>query len=140
MMTFMDTTTATDPKQTAANRFVSVNGKTYAVESQTDICVVLTGAKGAWASLVKNVNSHRWHLVTERSAKPVTTLTWSKFDHAKLAKELGEAEKKVQRTSERRRALPAGSPRSRVTTANARWATACEHRDRLLAQLREVAS
>jgi hypothetical protein len=42
----------------------------------------------------------------------------------------------VERLSERRRELPAGSSRRRVTTANARWMRACETHDRLL-RLRE---
>lgn len=51
-----------------------------------------------------------------------------------LLRDLRRAEKDVQRTSERRRALPPGSTRARVTTANARWSTACEARDRILAE------
>lgn len=52
-----------------------------------------------------------------------------------LARSLADAERKVARTSAARAALPAGSSRARVTTANARWATACEHRDRVQAAL-----
>ena len=37
----------------------------------------------------------------------------------------------VQRTSDARFNLPAGSTRARVTSANARLQAACEHRDRL---------
>lgn len=51
---------------------------------------------------------------------------------------LAEHEKSVERTSEARRKLPAGSTRARVTTANARWATACEARDRQEAAIREL--
>ena len=44
-------------------------------------------------------------------------------------------ERKAQAASERamdaRGALPPGSSRARVTTANARWASAAEHRDRV---------
>ena len=36
------------------------------------------------------------------------------------------------KASKARQALPAGSSRARVTTANARWARHCEQRDRLL--------
>lgn len=36
----------------------------------------------------------------------------------------------VNRTSNARMRLPPGSTRARVTTANARWASACEARDR----------
>src|SRR5690606_18423520 len=35
------------------------------------------------------------------------------------------AEAAVYKTSEARRALPAGSSRAKATTANARWSTAC---------------
>lgn len=45
------------------------------------------------------------------------------------------AEIAVAKTSARRRAIPAGGSRAQVTTANARWATACEHRDRIAARL-----
>jgi hypothetical protein len=39
------------------------------------------------------------------------------------------------RASEARSNLPQGSSRARVTTANARWKGAAEHRDRLAAEL-----
>lgn len=52
-----------------------------------------------------------------------------------LRRELERLEKKVQAASEARRRLPAGSSRARVTTANARWARACEARDRVMAAL-----
>lgn len=48
-----------------------------------------------------------------------------------LDRQLQAAEKKVTRASEARFRLPAGSSRARVTTANARYMTACEHRDRI---------
>lgn len=44
-------------------------------------------------------------------------------------KELSRAERDVEKTSERRRLLPPGSSRARVTTANARWSQAAEWRD-----------
>lgn len=56
----------------------------------------------------------------------------------KLERELARAEAASKRWSERRAALPAGSTRARVTTANAKWARAAEHRDRIAAQLEEV--
>lgn len=52
-------------------------------------------------------------------------------------KELRAARKKLAAASERRRALPAGSSRAKVTTANARWATAAEHTDRVESALRD---
>lgn len=52
-----------------------------------------------------------------------------------MLRDLGRARTKVEWASEARRALPPGSSRARVTTANARWSTACEgyERVRLLA-------
>jgi len=41
----------------------------------------------------------------------------------------------ARKASEARAALPPGSTRARVTTANARWARAAEERDRVAAQL-----
>ena len=49
-------------------------------------------------------------------------------------KALVSAERKALAAMAARAALPAGSSRARVTTANARWATACEARDRALAE------
>jgi hypothetical protein len=57
---------------------------------------------------------------------------------ARFAKLYIDAERAVAKTSAARFALPAGSSRARVTTANARWSTACEHRDRLLATLADL--
>lgn len=39
------------------------------------------------------------------------------------------------RASKARASLPAGSSRAKVTTANARWSSAAEERDRLAADL-----
>ena len=52
-------------------------------------------------------------------------------------KELRAARKRLAAASERRRALPAGSSRAKVTTANARWATAAEACDRIESVLRD---
>lgn len=52
-----------------------------------------------------------------------------------LAGDLESAEKATQKCTAARAALPAGSSRARVTTANARWMTAAEHRDRCEARL-----
>ena len=48
------------------------------------------------------------------------------------------AERKVTAASERCRVLPDGSSRARVTTANAKYATACEARDRALRAVEEA--
>jgi hypothetical protein len=52
-------------------------------------------------------------------------------------KELAAARKKLTAASERRRALPAGSTRARVTTAEAKWAIAAEAHDRIDRALRD---
>jgi len=57
---------------------------------------------------------------------------------ARLRKSLAAAQKRSLQCAERRAALPAGSSRARVTTANANWARAAEHRDRI-ATLLELA-
>lgn len=53
----------------------------------------------------------------------------------RLRRELVKAQAKSLKWAERRHALPAGSSRARVTTANANWARAAEHRDRIADQL-----
>lgn len=53
------------------------------------------------------------------------------------SKELRAARKKLTAASDRRFALPAGSSRAKVTTANARWAIAAEAVDRLERTLRD---
>jgi hypothetical protein len=52
--------------------------------------------------------------------------------------ELDTAERKSLAACAAREALPAGSTRARVTTANARWMSASEHRDRCLAHALEA--
>lgn len=54
------------------------------------------------------------------------------------AKALVAAERASLKAAERRGALPPGSSRARVTTANADWARKAEHRDRLAARLGEA--
>lgn len=53
-----------------------------------------------------------------------------------LVRALVAAQARSTKTSEARLALPAGSSRARVTTANARWMRASEDRDRREAALR----
>lgn len=53
----------------------------------------------------------------------------------RLERELSKAQAKSLRAAEARRALPPGSSRARVTTANARWMRAAEERDRIAAAL-----
>lgn len=53
-----------------------------------------------------------------------------------LVRALDAAQKASTKASDARSALPAGSSRARVTTANARWMRASEHRDRCEAALR----
>ncbi len=58
--------------------------------------------------------------------------------HAFLAasREYQEAERRSKAAMARRQALPPGSSRARVTTANANWARAAEQRDRVQDRLR----
>ncbi len=53
----------------------------------------------------------------------------------RLERALEKAQAASLRASEARRRLPYGSSRARVTTANANWARAAEHRDRIAALL-----
>jgi hypothetical protein len=53
---------------------------------------------------------------------------------ATVERELAAAQRASERAAQARAALPAGSSRARVTTANAKWMRAAEHRDRLLAE------
>lgn len=55
-----------------------------------------------------------------------------------LDRKLRDAQKKSTKAAEVRAALPAGSSRARVTTANARWMRAAEHRDLLQARRAEL--
>ena len=57
---------------------------------------------------------------------------------ALLRRELARLEKASIKFGERRTALPIGSSRARVNTANARWARATEARDRVERELREA--
>lgn len=57
-------------------------------------------------------------------------------DLSVLYRNLVDAESRVARASDVRRLLPAGSSRARVTTANAKWSIACEHRDRVEKSIR----
>lgn len=61
--------------------------------------------------------------------------TLSLSDWLTASKPLARAAAKSAKASEARAALPPGSTRARVTTANARWARAAEERDRVAAQL-----
>lgn len=54
---------------------------------------------------------------------------------SRLRKALAAAQAKSLKCAERRNALPPGSSRARVTTANANWMRAAEHRDRIAEQL-----
>jgi hypothetical protein len=59
--------------------------------------------------------------------------TPTKYDTlAALVRDLQAAERKSLAAMQARGALSPGGTRARVTTANARWANAAEHRDRLI--------
>lgn len=57
-----------------------------------------------------------------------------------LRRELERLEKKSKAAAEARSALPPGSSRARVTSANARWARAAAARDRVAGELAEAES
>lgn len=64
------------------------------------------------------------------------TKTPTRFDRLlDLAQQLVRAEAASVAACDARAALPPGSSRARVTTANARWVRAAEHRDRVLQSL-----
>lgn len=65
----------------------------------------------------------------------VTDEVWRASEVRRLERELARAQKASTRASDARASLPPGSSRARVTTANARWMRAAEHRDRIAAQL-----
>lgn len=93
--------------------------------------------RDALERLLEHESGPRLALV-EPSNVPLNPLvSWS---HDRLARELKKAREKRDKASARRRDLPPGSSRANVTTANARWSTACEAYDRLAAELRRRAS
>lgn len=55
----------------------------------------------------------------------------TEYTEKEMRRLLKAAHRDMRRASDRRRDLPIGSSRARVTTANARWSTACEHYWRL---------
>lgn len=55
-----------------------------------------------------------------------------------LERRLAAAEKKTAKAAEARRNLGLGASRARITTANARWASAAEERDRVMEQLQKA--
>jgi len=62
----------------------------------------------------------------------------SNGDLTVLRRRLSAAQRASEKASARRRSLPVGSSRARVTTANARWMRAAEARDRLAAAVAAV--
>lgn len=56
----------------------------------------------------------------------------------RLKKELAKAQAESLKAAAARHALPPGSSRARVTTANARWASAAEARDRIQEQIERM--
>ena len=62
-------------------------------------------------------------------------MTMESKEIKKLRRELAKAQAASLKAAEDRGNLPAGSSRARVTTANARWRTLAEYRDRVQADL-----
>ena len=57
---------------------------------------------------------------------------------SQVARELAAAQRASLKASEARMAHPVGSSRARVTSLNAKWMRAAEHRDRLERELAEI--
>ena len=69
---------------------------------------------------------------TERAAHAEAVVcALARVTMGSLQRQLRRAAEKRTRASNARRMLPAGASRARVTSANARWSTACEAYDRL---------
>lgn len=60
---------------TTTNKTVLVNNKKYTITGVADGLVTLEGPRGGWASLVRNVHSGNWSLVTERAIKPIKSVS-----------------------------------------------------------------
>lgn len=67
----------------------------------------------------------------------MTKSEWYKYI-SDLLRELAKEQKASVKACEARMRLPQGSSRARVTTANARWSSAAEARDRTLKRLDEL--
>lgn len=52
---------------------VKVNGKAFRIDGVTGEMVHLSGPRGGWAVLVKNIKSGAWRIATERGDKLVQT-------------------------------------------------------------------
>lgn len=117
----------------------------------------LTGPKGGLYTLVEfdgsfriltdlaNGRSRKWHdhdlgVVSETAtgsvdAHDVVAPATEPANAPALRRALAKANAESQRWAEKRSTLPAGSSRAKVTTANARWMSACEVRDRVAQRL-----
>lgn len=74
--------------------------------------------------------------VADQATAPLEVPVTTAFDPSTDA-EWRRLAKKAAAAAEARSRLPAGASRARVTTANARWATAAEARDRRENELRK---
>lgn len=144
---------------------VCIDGKRYTVATVMEMGLRLYGPRGGEVLLIINVHSGRASLVTDRGSTPVTSARLVGAGQARprrrrrersrapaaapaapsapifeeylaSSREYRAAQRESEEASARRAALPAGSTRARVTTANARWARKAEHRDRVRDRLR----
>ena len=114
----------------------------------------LTGPEGAGYVLVEFDNtlriltalatgrSHRWHdqtveIMAEMQAE-AEEITPEPSDSTTLRSALAYWNRETEKWMAKRSALPAGSSRAKVTTANARWMSACEVRDRVAQRLYDL--
>lgn len=112
----------------------------------------LTGPKGGLYVLVEFDNtlriltdlatgrSHRWH---DQTAEILAELQEEEIspepsDSTTLRKALAYWNRETEKWMAKRAALPSGSSRAKVTTANARWMSACEVRDRVAQRLYDL--
>jgi hypothetical protein len=106
---------------------LSIGGGTAAEEIVTRVSFRLAGSRGRFESFV----------VKGAMPRDTQALVTEYAETLRLQRELRRLDAKVSAASKRRAALPAGSSRKRVTTANARHMIACEARERVATALRE---
>jgi hypothetical protein len=129
---------------------MNIQGTNYEVVAVGEWSVTLRGPRGGEARLVRNLkNPSAWafmrgtatiwfrqselDLPSKFTVAPVAAddQAAASAEVTRLERDLAKAQAASLRWADRRAALPAGSTRARVTSANAKWARAAEHRDRI---------
>lgn len=134
---------------------MTIQGTVYEVANVGEWSVTLRGPRGGEARLVRNLkDSSAWAFMKgaatiwfrqadlaglpakfDEVVAPADDQATAQAEVARLEKSLAQAQAASLRWADRRGALPAGSTRARVTSANAKWARSAEHRDRISDQL-----